>query len=235
MRTVKLFVEGGGDSKSLRTECRAAFNSFLQKAGLSGYMPRIVASGSRNAAYSDYCIAIKNGEEAVLLVDSETEVISQKDNINSNPVNNTIYNPWYHLTNRKAVTGELADHWEKPVGASNDDCHLMVQLMESWFLADIDALKNYYGNKLNEKSFPNRKDIENISKDSVLASLDAATRDTQKGSYDKGNHSFAILGSVDPNKICDQSPWAKRFVTQLSDKMLSTRSWQNHSQIISKE
>ena len=46
MKAVKLFVEGGGDSHALRTECRAAFSSFLQKAGFSGHMPRIVASGS---------------------------------------------------------------------------------------------------------------------------------------------------------------------------------------------
>lgn len=64
MKTVKLFVEGGGDSNSLRTECRAAFSAFLQKAGLSGYMPRIVASGSRRAAFDDYCTSISNGEEA---------------------------------------------------------------------------------------------------------------------------------------------------------------------------
>ena len=79
VKTVKLFVEGGGDGKSLRTECRAAFSSFLRKSGLTGYMPRVVASGSRNSAYSDYCTAIKNGELAVLLVDSETEVIIPTD------------------------------------------------------------------------------------------------------------------------------------------------------------
>ena len=76
MTTVKLFVEGGGDSNSLRIECRAAFNHFLQKAGLAGKMPRIIASGSRKAAYDDFCTAIRNGEEAMLLVDSEIAVLN---------------------------------------------------------------------------------------------------------------------------------------------------------------
>ena len=227
VRTVKLFVEGGGDSKPLRTECRTAFNSFLQKAGLSGYMPRVVASGSRNAAYSDYCTAIKNGENAVLLVDSESEIITQKDNANSIPANKTIYNPWYHLTNRKTVTRELADHWEKPAGASDDDCHLMVQSMESWFLADIDALKTYYGNEFNEKSLLNRKDIESIPKKSVFAALNVATQNTQKGSYNKGKHSFDILSIIDSNKVCIQSPWAKRFVTLMTEKMMRLRDGKN--------
>ena len=111
---VKPIREGGGDRKSLRTECRSGYNSFLQKAGLSGYMPRIVASGSRNAAYSDYCTAIKNGEDAVLLVDSESEVILPKDDPGIEVENSKTWKPWYHLVNRHGQTGEVADLWEKP-------------------------------------------------------------------------------------------------------------------------
>jgi len=222
VKTVKLFVEGGGDSNTLRTECRAAFNTFLQKSGLSGFMPRIVASGSRNAAYSDYCTAIKSGD-AALLVDSETEVITPKDSPSYDDGNPRTWEPWYHLANRQGRTGETADAWEKPPGASDEDCHLMVQSMESWFLADTAALKEYYGHDFKENSLPNRPDIESIPKDTVIASLHTATRDTQKGSYDKGNHSFEILKNIDPNKVTNQSPWAKRFVTLLLEKMQSVR------------
>ena len=65
---VKLYVEGGGDSKVLQSECRRGFREFLEKAGLSGKMPSISACGGRRSAYEDYCTAIKNGEAAVLLV-----------------------------------------------------------------------------------------------------------------------------------------------------------------------
>lgn len=47
----------------------------FEKAGLSGKMPSISACGGRRSAYEDYCTAIKNGEAAVLLVDSEAPVI----------------------------------------------------------------------------------------------------------------------------------------------------------------
>jgi hypothetical protein len=67
-------------------------------------------------------------------------------------------------------------------------------------------------------------DIENIPKDTVFAALNAATCNTQKGSYDKGNHSFGILEIIDPNRVCSRSPWAKRFVTLLLEKMHSVRS-----------
>jgi len=223
VKTVKLFVEGGGDSKLLRTECRAAFSSFLQKADLSGYMPRIVASGSRNTAYSDYCTAINNGESAALLVDSEAEVLISKEDAKYEVGNPRTWNPWYHLKHRRGRTGESADHWEKPIGASEEDCHLMVQSMESWFLADINALKSFYGSTFNESGLPNRSDIEYISKDAVLTCLHTVSRNTRKGSYDKGAHSFGILASIDPNKVTALSPWASRFVLLLTAKMHSVR------------
>ena len=47
MVTVRLYVEGGGDAKSLRTACRRGFREFLLRAGLGGSMPRIIACGPR--------------------------------------------------------------------------------------------------------------------------------------------------------------------------------------------
>ena len=220
MNTVKLFVEGGGNSKYLHTECRRAFSSFLQKAGLCGYMPRIVACGSRNDAYDSYCTAVNNGEEAVLLVDSEAVVIVPSGITEYTDIK--MWKPWHHLKNRLGQTGQLADNWDKPVKASDEDCHLMVELMESWFLADTDALKQYYGQGFNENSLPRQQSIESISKADVFRSLERATRNTKKGTYSKGNHSFDILEQIDPNKVTNQSKWAKRFVTLMSEKMLGT-------------
>lgn len=217
MKTVKLFIEGGGDSKYLHTECRRAFSSFLQKAGLCGYMPRIVACGSRNDAYDSYCTAVNNGEEAVLLVDSEASVIMPSEIAeDSDPKS---WKPWHHLKNRLGQMGQAADNWNKPVNASDEDCHLMVELMEAWFFADIDALKQYYGQGFNEHSLSRRACIESISKAEVIRSLENATRATKKGTYSKGNHSFEILAQIDPDKVTSQSKWAKRFVTLLLEKM----------------
>jgi len=62
---VKLFVEGGGDSNSLKTECRRGFTSFISKAGITR-KPRIVACGSRRNAYESFCTEIANGGDALL-------------------------------------------------------------------------------------------------------------------------------------------------------------------------
>lgn len=221
VRTVKLFVEGGGSSRSLHSECRAAFCSFLEKAGLTGFMPRIVSCGSRNDAYSDYCTAIKNGEEAMLLVDSESAVIIPPG-ITADDIKT--WKPWHHLKNRKGQDGQIADNWNKPAKVPNTDCHLMVMLMESWFLADVDALKRFYGQSFNENCLPNRSCIESIPKDQVITSLRNATRNTQKGEYTKGDHSFKILEEIDPQKITSSSPWANRFIVFVTEKMISIRT-----------
>jgi hypothetical protein len=219
---VKVFVEGGG-VKSLRTDCRAAFKIFLKKSGLAEHMLKIIASGSRSNAYNDYCKALDNGEDAVLLIDSEGPVVSPKNNDSYDATDPKTWRPWHHLKQHKDSKGQLIDNWDKPQNARDEDCHLMVQFMESWFLTDIEALKDYYGNGFNERSFSEQtKNIENIAKAKVEDLLRKATANTKKGQYSKGKHSFEILKRIDPHKVMRQSPWAKRFVTLLSDRMKST-------------
>ena len=201
---ITIYVEGGGDTAALKGQCRRAFSSFLEKAGFAGKMPKIVARGSRNAAYESYCIAIKQGNEALLLIDSEAPVQS----ISADP---SQWNPWEHLKTR--------DAWQRHDGASNIDCHLMVQVMETWFFADSTALERYFGNGFNIKSIPNRADIEEIPKADVESALDSSTKMTKKKGYSKGRDSFDILASIDPAKVAQKSPWANRFITLLSDRI----------------
>ena len=71
----------------------------------------------------------------------------------------------------------------------------MVQVMESWFLADPDTLKAFYGREFRAGSLPRNQNIEQISKQDVERGLKHATSVTKKGDYydNKGKHSFAIL------------------------------------------
>lgn len=207
---VKLYVEGGGDGKDLRSECRRGFREFLEKAGLKGKMPAIVACGGRRSAYEDYCTAIANGEAAMLLVDSEAPVADAHRTGKPDE-----WQPWQHL---KARPG---DGWDSPANASDSDCHLMVQVMESWFLADRDALKAFFGQDFHEKALPAaNRPIESVAKDDVHDALKRATQSCKiKAEYSKGEHSFKLLAKIEPDKIIAASPWAKRFVDILKQKM----------------
>lgn len=194
MVTVRLYVEGGGDSKRLKTQCRRGFRKFIEKAGLQGRMPRIVACGGRQRAYDSFATALAAGTSTpMLLVDAE------------HPVTDT--SEWEHL--RKG------DGWPRPGRAHENQCHLMVQVMESWFLADRRALKTFYGPGFHEESLPSDPSIERIAKADVLNGLAQATRKTSKGPYDKGPTSFDILAEVDPSKVERSARHAKRFLDTL--------------------
>ena len=213
---VKLYVEGGGDAAALKTACREGFSNFLKKAGLKGNMPRIVACGGRADAYASFCIAIKNGEVALLLVDSEEQI-----NLKHQPGNVKIaedrrkWLPWDHLKQRQG------DGWNKPVKSDDTDCHLMVQCMESWFLADRQLLREFFGQGYMESQLPAEANaLESISKTTVYSSLASATRGCKtKAQYAKAEHSFKLLGLVDPNKVMSASPWALRLIDELKNKM----------------
>lgn len=192
--SVKLYVEGGGDSKALRTACRRGFRTFLEKAGLAGRMPSIAACGKRDDAYKDFRTAHTNGQGAMLLVDAEGPVAES--------------GPWQHLKAR--------DNWDRPSGAKDEACHLMVQAMESWFLADPDALKSYYGQGFRPKSLHGNPDIEDVPKQDIFQRLERATRDTKKGGYDKGAISFELLAEIDPAKVTAASPYADRLIRALA-------------------
>lgn len=207
---VKLYVEGGGDAAALKTACREGFTAFLEKAGLKGFMPRIVACGGRQDAFESYSTAVQSGDAAVLLVDSEAPVADQHQQ--GEPA---AWLPWQHLKQRKG------DGWDKPAAGVDTDCHLMVQCMESWFLADRETIKKFFGQGFKENGLPAAaRAIESVSKEQVYQSLANSTNDCKtKAKYGKGDHSFKILKLIDPATVTTASPWAARFVTQMKIKM----------------
>ena len=157
-------------------------------------MPSVIACGSRDAAFGDFKVGHRDSREiAILLVDSEGPVTADTS--------------WQHLQHR--------DSWDRPPDTETDQCHLMVQIMESWFLADREALANFYGPGFRSAAIPKWPEIEEVPKEDVLSNLGRATSGTTKGSYSKGRHGFEILGTLDPNKVINASPHAKRFVNSL--------------------
>ena len=160
-------------------------------------MPRVVACGSRQRAYDQFCAAIDEAETdsfIVLLVDSETAVAASDS-------------PWKHLKKR--------DNWTQPSAAADDSAQLMVQCMEAWFVADRQSLSAYFGNDFKAAALPARDDVEAIAKRDLERTLKQATQSCSKGSYRKGRHSFDLLGCLDPSKVMESSPHARRLIDML--------------------
>ena len=92
----------------------------------------------------------------------------------------------------------------------------MVQLMETWLLADREAVAAYYGPGFSPAALPSEgRPIESVPKAAVISALRKAAQATKKQGYSKGRDAFALLGKIDPHRLCAASPWAKRFFDTL--------------------
>ena len=60
-----------------------------------------------------------------------------------------------------------------------------------------------------------RLDIDNIPKADLFSGLRRATKDCQKGEYSKGEHSFMILGRIDPGKVRAASDYCAQLLDDL--------------------
>ena len=94
----------------------------------------------------------------------------------------------------------------------------MVQLMESWFLADRPMLDTYYGHGFNVRRLPANPNIENISKPDVERGLHDATRGCRKGAYNKTTHATDLLNLLNPTAVYAACPNFARLVDFLRDQ-----------------
>ena len=201
---IRIYVEGGGDQRSGRAAIREGFSKFLSSLNETARERHIrwhvVACGSRQSAFDDFEIALRQHPDAfnVVLVDAEGPVTRS---------------PWDHLQDR--------DHWPMQ-GIPDDHCHLMVQVMEAWIVADLEILRAFYGQGFNQRSIPRQQDVELIAKADLERALTQATRNTQKGEYHKIRHGPKILALVDVSKIRNRARHCDRMFTTLTKKIGET-------------
>ncbi|MGB7282682.1 MAG: DUF4276 family protein [Candidatus Acidiferrum sp.] len=193
--SVLIYVEGGHHGQT-KTACRQAFRRFFEKVIPPGSF-QVRASGDRASTFQDFRAALEKhaNDYVILLVDSEEAVTT---------------GCWQHL---RARTG---DGWHQPVGTVDDQVHLMVQVMEAWFLADKPKLIAYYGQGFLDKSLPGQPNVELISKQDVFRILQHASRPTQKGEYHKTRHAFDLLEEIDPSRVRTASQHAARLFAVLA-------------------
>lgn len=153
-----IYLEGGGDAKDQRARCREGFSKLLDRCGFAGRMPRLVACGSRSAAYDNLKTAHKYarpGDYVAMLIDSEEPVAD-------------IEATWGHLKSR--------DRWTRPRGAEDDQVLLMTTCMETWIVADRTALAGHYGKGVQKSALPPLVDLEERARQDVQQALMHATR-----------------------------------------------------------
>ncbi len=189
MSRVFLYVEGGG----AETIVRKAFHDLLSAAGFAGKLPRIVACGSREEAYKKFRLAATYPDSLpVLLVDSE-------DPVNGKSV-------WTHLLDR--------DGWVKPARVNDLQGYLMVTSMETWLMADPQALQRFFHRGFDKNKLLGNHALESRTRQDVQKALYQATRNCSQ-SYKKGPVSFKALGFVDPATLKVHLPHFRQFIDGL--------------------
>lgn len=195
--SIKIYVEGGGDTKVLQAVGRMAMSSFL-----SNLIPdrtfSVTMCGGRKQTYDDFCTALKrkNQDDILMLVDAEAPV-------------RTNGRPWAHLKNRKG------DGWDKPENAADDHAYMMVQTMEAWLICDPEAWKKWR-QKVDASLLPNHQDIEIIDKPKLNETCETIFRSVGASYKDnKRINGFGILKHVNPERVAEKSIEARRFFDYL--------------------
>lgn len=197
---IKIYMEGGGKDKNGKAMLREGMTKFLEKATASSSGRfQVTCCGSRNEALNMFRTALErpneNPDYIFLLVDSEAFVKDADDGFKR---------PKQHLQTRDP-SWDMQSMNEKQI-------HLMVQVMESWFVADPETLANFYGQNFNRNAIPKNNEVEKIEKLKIETALVEATKNTTKGKYHKIQHGAKILALVNSNIVRNKTSYCDRFL-----------------------
>lgn len=185
VKEVILYIEGDTKQKGKGNAItlRQGFREFFQPLAEEVKIPiDLKLLGSREIAIKIFLSELEYNLESfsALLVDAEGE-IDEKDTAKTFLQN---ISPKFDFKNVK-----------------DEQCHLMVQMMESWFLADKEKLAEFYGKGFNINALPKNPNVEKIIKSDVEDGLNNAVRNTAKKEYKKGEHAGEILRIIDSKKV----------------------------------
>ena len=161
-------------------------------------MPTLVACGGRNQVFDDFKTAIASGRQSfvAMLIDSE------------DPVNDAEAT-WQHLRTR--------DGWDQPSGATDDQVLFMTTCMETWIMADHQAIRSVFGNGVQDSALLPLEALETRNPKDVRRALESATKSCA-GPYVKGKRSFEVLGRLDPAVLREHLPSFVRVHRILSER-----------------
>ncbi len=97
----------------------------------------------------------------------------------------------------------------------------MVEMMESWFHADKEALEGFYGQGFNKNALRPNPRVENIPKADVREGLRNATVKTRPGNYfdNKTTHGPKLLALIDPRRVRTASPNCEKLFAALLGRL----------------
>lgn len=193
-KDIHVYYEG---HKLLKEGLSRFFDQLHQRARKSRCYLRLIPAGSGSAACDRFDVAIRANKHVwnILLMDSEGP-----------------------------DTGSLSDSlrqehgWDK---SHQGSIFWMVEMMESWFHADKDALEKFYGQGFRRGALKANPKVEEISKADLENGLKAATKDTGKGDYfdHKTSHGPKLLAAINAEKIQAAAPNCRKLFAAVFAKL----------------
>ncbi len=230
IKEIRIYIEGLGEDNKKKLEIknpnfksklnqgkekeaglRRGFQSFFKEikdlAQSKNINLEIIMCGGRKLAYNDFSKALESHPEAfnILLVDSEGKISQDQS-------------PWQYLETNKQ------DKWQS-LNLSDDHCHLMVQTMEAWFIADLETLRQFYGDNFVDTKIINglendKDNIENVTKYNLQKWIEHATKhckniDGSSKKYNKSQHPPKLLAIINVEKVRKKCYWCNRIFRTL--------------------
>ena len=91
--------------------------------------------------------------------------------------------------------------------------------METWIIADIETLKDYYGDKLNTNPLnPKSQTLESMVRGQALEAIQKATLNCNNP-YKKGVESYKIIGKLNPSSLALRLPSFARVKRILNERL----------------
>jgi hypothetical protein len=187
---IRIYYEG---DKSLRSGFDTFFREIKTRATDKRCKVQVIATDG--TPERDFAIAIRKHPAAwnILLRDSEGP-------------------------EKPSLSASLCDKqgWDR---AQADSIFWMVEMMESWFHADKDALEAFYGHGFRREALKPNPHVEQISKQDLKSGLKAATKDTLKGEYHKTKHAPGLLAGIDRDRVRQAAPNCEKLFASVFAKL----------------
>jgi hypothetical protein len=204
VKEIRIYIEGDTRQKGKNTDItlRQGFNHFfrelIDKARDKNITLRPITYGSKYETFKKFLDGAREYQNSFVLFLLDSDAPVDEDETPKSFLEKQ--NPTWHLQEAK-----------------ENQCHLMVQMMESWFFADKDKLAEYYGQNFNRKALAKNTNVEKIPKATVENNLTNATKNTQKGVYHKTKHGAKLLELINPKKVRKSAPHCEQLFIAISE------------------
>jgi len=194
LNEIRIYYEG---HRLLKPGFDAFFVGLHRKAEAKRWRIRLIAANSGDAACEDFATAQRThlNQWNILLRDSEGPDTGKLSAV---------------LCTQKG--------WSESYAGS---IFWMVEMMESWFHADKDALQEFYGERFNKNALKPNPKVEQIPKQDLKDGLHDATKDTGKGNYyrNKTSHGPKLLAKIKPKLVQEAAPNCKKLFDAILTKL----------------